>query len=60
MAEESKDVAPVMTTEQLSAYQEELKGELMDLEHAQFLHPSQYKEDRIKRLKQRLGIRTDI
>jgi ribosomal protein L29 len=60
MVEDSKDVAPVMTKEQLMAYQKELKVELFDLEHAQSLHPSEYKSDRIKRLKQRLGIRTDI
>jgi ribosomal protein L29 len=60
MAEESKDVAFTMSPEELSAYREELKQELMDLEHSQSLHPTDYKYSRIKRIRQRLstGIET--
>jgi ribosomal protein L29 len=60
MAEtETEPVAPTMTVEQTEAYREELKKELFDLEHAQSLFFSEYKADRINRMKQRLGIPVD-
>lgn len=37
-------------------YRTELMKELTDLEFAQALHPTEYKMDRIERLRDRLGI----
>jgi len=51
--------APTMTVEQTEEYRKELKKELFDLEYAQTLFFSEYKSDRINRIKQRLGIPVD-
>lgn len=48
--------APVMTSEEATEYRTELRKELADLEFAQYLFPTEYKADRIKRLEGRLGI----
>lgn len=49
-------VPPVMTYEEAAKYREELQGELEDLIVAQAKRYSKYKEDRIARLSQRLGV----
>jgi ribosomal protein L29 len=56
MAEDSQET-PTMSLEEMAAYKIELKHELDELEFAQALFPSEYKYDRIKRLRQRLGIK---
>lgn len=60
MAEQEQELkAPVMTSEEQDAYRAELRQELADLEFAQYIHPSDYKAERIKRLQSRLGISVD-
>lgn len=59
MAEPEQDGTPRMSQEEVEEYKIELANELHGLEFAQALHWSQYKADRIKRLKQRLGIDTE-
>jgi ribosomal protein L29 len=56
MAEEEIPPAPPMTEEQTKKYREELEAELKKLEFDQTIFFSEYKTDRINRIKDRLGI----
>lgn len=56
MADDEIPQAPAMTPDETKEYRTELRNELAELEFAQMLHPSDYKMERINRLRQRLDM----